>query len=74
MSENKQKHRKQAPTYNHNKDANLPEILARKEEVKREINANIVKPSEIVSLRNSKTAVKRAKFEYKTQITPHFTS
>lgn len=62
MTPEKPKTRKQAPTW-HPSDADTPQHMDLRSKIVKEINANIVVP--IVIERNSSTAVKRAKGEYK---------
>jgi len=52
-------------SYNHERDYNLPEISTKRNEIKVEINANKVKPSELE--RSTKSEVRQAKKDYKSQ-------
>jgi len=64
MSEVK-KHK--APATWHPSDAETPAMVELRTQIKKEINANIVKPIVWSDFKNSKLAVKRAKQEYKSQ-------
>jgi hypothetical protein len=62
----KEKNNNKPASYNHNKDADSNSVLALRAVIQKEINANIIKPIDW-SIKNSKTAVKRAKMEYNSQ-------
>lgn len=66
MSQEKPKHRKQAPTW-HPSMADSQEHMELRAKIVKEINANIVKPINWAECKNHRTSVKRAKAEYNSQ-------
>ena len=59
--------KRKVPATWHPSDAETPAMVELRTQIKKEINANIVKPIVWSDFKNSKLAVKRAKSEYKSQ-------